>query len=149
MGRKDYHKSITTNIPASEAIEKISNVGEWWLSSFKGKAEKVNDVFTMKVGDHGTVGFKIIEVVPNKKIVWLVTDCYLSWYKDKAEWRDTTVVFEISEQKGKTKIDFTHVGLTPKMECYDDCEWGWNNYIGESLKSFFDTGKGIPYEGPY
>ncbi len=95
MEHKDYHKSITTNVSASEAFEKITKVGEWWLTSFKGRAEKVKNVFTVKVGDHGTVDFKIVEVVPNKKIVWLVTDCYLSWYKDKAEWKNTKIVFEL------------------------------------------------------
>lgn len=149
MTKKDFHISITTNVSADEAFKKIAKVGEWWLTSFTGKAEKLNDVFKVIVGDHGYVNFKIIEAVPNKKIVWLVTDSILSHYTEETEWNNTKMVFELSDVIGKTKIDFTHVGLVKEMECYSDCEWGWNNYIGESLQKLFNTGKGIPYDGPY
>jgi hypothetical protein len=50
---------------------------------------------------------------------------------DETEWNHTKMVFELSDVKGKTKIDFTHIGLVKGMECYSDCEWGWNNYISE------------------
>lgn len=149
MREQDYHKSILTHNSVSEAFKKIAHVGDWWLSSFIGNAQTVNDVFSVTVGDHGKVSFKVIEVIPNKKIVWLVTDCFFSWYKDKSEWKNTKIVFAISEEKGKTKIDFTHIGLTPQMECYDDCVYGWNFYIGKSLPNLLESGKGNPYEGPY
>jgi hypothetical protein len=71
----------------------------------------LNDVFKVIVGDHGYVNFRIVEAVPNKKIVWLVTDSILSHYKDETEWNHTKMVFELSDVKGKTKIDFTHLGL--------------------------------------
>src|SRR5580692_4662631 len=118
--KKDFHLSISTNISAKEAFKKIAKVGDWWLTSFKGKALKVNDVFSVIAGDHGNVHFRIIEALPNKKIVWLVADSHLGHYKDKEEWKNTKMVFELTETIGKTKIDFTHVGLTRDLECYND-----------------------------
>jgi len=147
--KKDFHISISTNISAKEAFEKISKVGDWWLTSFKGKALEIDDAFSVIMGAHGNTHFKIVEAVLGKKIVWLVTDCHLSNYKDKKEWKNTKMVFELTETNGKTKLDFTHVGLTSDMECYSDCEWGWNHYITGSLPKFFETGKGTPYNGTY
>ena len=38
----------------------------------------------------------------------------------------------------------THVGLVPGIECYEDCEKGWDFYIKESLFKFLTEGKGLP-----
>jgi hypothetical protein len=122
METRSFHKSVTTNGFIAEAFNKITKVGDWWLTSFKGRAEKPGDQFRLIMGDHGNATFKIAEVIPCKKIVWLVTDCYLSNYEDKAEWKGTRIIFELSDLKGKAKIDFTHEGLTSEMECYSDCE---------------------------
>lgn len=149
MSKRDFHVSINTPISAKEAFKKIAQVGEWWLTSFKGKALKVNDTFSVIMGDHGHANFKIIEAIPAKKVVWLVTDSYMNSYKDKGEWTNTKIVFELTETKGKTQVDFTHVGLNESMECYTDCEWGWNHYMNGSLPKLFKLGKGTPYKGPY
>ena len=42
--------------------------------------------------------------MPGKKVVWHVLDCYLHWLKDKTEWKDTDVVFDISGT-GKTSAE--------------------------------------------
>jgi hypothetical protein len=44
----------------------------------------------------------------------------------------------------ETRIDFTHVGLLPGIECYNDCSKGWNFFIKESLFKFITEGKGLP-----
>lgn len=85
-----------------------------------------------------------MEVVPDKKIVWLVTDSSIHWLKDKTEWSGTKVVWEASSAKGTTTIDMTHVGLVPEVECYDDCNEGWNFYVGKSLFKFLTENKGLP-----
>lgn len=90
------------------------------------------------------VDFQISELIPNKKLVWLVTDCNLHWINNKKEWNGTEVVFEISSARDKTKIDFTHIGLVRGAECYEDCEVGWTEHITDSLVKFINEGKGKP-----
>jgi hypothetical protein len=143
MKSKSYHTTIVVDASAEEMIEKISQVNLWWAKKVKGKAKKLNDEFTVDFGET-FVDFQISELVPNKKVVWKVTDCNLHWIKDKKEWNGTEVVFEISEKKNSTQMDFTHVGLVPKVECYKDCEAGWNTHITESLMRFVNEGKGMP-----
>ena len=45
-----------------------------------------------------------------------VTDCFLSWLKDKTEWTNTKMSFEISTENNLTIIHFTHIGLEPQVE---------------------------------
>lgn len=139
MTTQDYHKSITTTVSAEEAFAKISSVTSWWTPNIKGSAEHLNDVFTMWVGDRTTVTLQVVEVVPHRKWVWLVTDCQLLWLKDPTEWKNTHIVFEISEENQQTRIDMTHVGLVPGVECYNVCEPGWNRHL-KTLAAWLETG---------
>lgn len=142
MKKKDFNCSITANISAVEAIKKISNVPAWWGVTFTGSAEKQNDTFTVKMGGDSFFNFTVTEMIPGKRVVWLVSDCNMPWYSDKKEWANTKLVFDLAEDNGATTLTFTHEGLTPDVECYKDCEPGWTHWIRTSLFSYFTTGKG-------
>jgi len=143
MESKNYNRTITVNVSAEEAMKKICQVNRWWAKNFTGKAEKMNDKFSVHF-DKTFVNFEISEYLPNQKVVWKVTDCHLDWINNKKEWNGTKVVFEIVEKEDSTQINFTHVGLVPGIECYNDCEVGWNGHITTSLVKFINDGKGMP-----
>ena len=143
MNEQDYHTSFTVDTTAAEAYKGINNVTKWWTENLEGGTQNLNEEFTVRFGDIHYSRQKLIEVVPEKKIVWLVTDSNLSWLKDKHEWTNTKIVFEIQPRGNKTQIDFTHIGLVPGIECYPDCSAGWNQYI-QSLMNLLTTGKGQP-----
>ena len=143
MANNNFHKIIKVNASAEEAIKKISQVNKWWAKKVKGKTEKLNDKFTTDFGET-FVDFQISELVPNKKIVWKVTDCNLHWINNKKEWNGNEIVFEISAKKNLTQIDFTHTGLVPGAECYEDCKLGWTEHVTVSLVRFINEGKGMP-----
>ncbi len=134
---------VTVSASAEEAMKKISQVNRWWAKKFTGKAEMLNDKFSVHFGET-FVDFQISELIPNQKVAWKVTDCNLHWINNKKEWKDTEVVFEISEKKKLTQIDFTHVGLVPGVECYNDCEAGWDGHVTGSLVKLITEGKGVP-----
>jgi hypothetical protein len=143
---KDFSYSFIGNASAKETMEKISQVNLWWAKNFKGNAEKLNDEFSVYFGKPGDtfVDFKISEVIPDKKIAWLVTDCNLHWINDKKEWKNTEVTWTLIEKNGKTQVDFVHKGLTTESECYDSCEPGWTHHIKDSLVKFINEGEGFP-----
>jgi hypothetical protein len=140
---KDYNASILANVPPKEAFEKIARVKEWWAKNFKGKAEKLNDQFTVRFRET-FVDFGITEALPDKRIVWTVTDCNLHWLKDKKEWQNTRVVWEIIPEGKSIRVIMTHVGLVPEIECFDNCRTGWDGFIKGSLLKFLNEGKGMP-----
>ncbi|HTI10213.1 MAG TPA: SRPBCC domain-containing protein [Puia sp.] len=142
MGKNNFSSSITAKISATEAIKRISDVPEWWGITFSGSAKKQNDTFVVKMGGDSFFNFTVVELIPGKRVVWLVTDCNMPWYSDKKEWANTKLIFDLSENNGVTNLIFTHEGLTPEVECYKDCEPGWTHWIQKSLFSYFTTGKG-------
>ena len=143
MKKQDFNCSITAEVTAEEAVEAISRVSEWWAADFEGSSQKLGDIFTVRFGET-FVTFRITEFIPGTKVVWSVEDCYLHWLKDKTEWTDTNVIFELSTENGSTTINFTHQGLIPAVECYSDCVKGWTEYIPGSLLKLLTVGEGQP-----
>lgn len=142
---KDYTKSYLIEKSPAEVFNAINNITQWWSEDFKGTSKKLNDEFEVWFfKDLHYSKQKLVEVVPNKKVVWLITDSKLTFLKDKNEWTGTKVSFELTEKDGKTELLFTHYGLKPEIECYNDCTKGWTFYIEESLLPLINTGKGEP-----
>jgi hypothetical protein len=144
MANKNYNATLTVNQTANAVFKSINSVSKWWMENLEGDSENLNGVFTVDFGDNNFVTHKLIEVVPDKKVVWFVTDCYLSWFKDKTEWTNTKMSFEISTEGNSTQISFTHIGLVPEVECYDMCVKGWDQYIKGSLFKLITEGTGQP-----
>jgi hypothetical protein len=118
-----------------EAFEAIRNVRGWWSEEITGSTEKLGDEFNYHYKDAHACTMRLVELVPDKRVVWLVTDNLFSFTEDKTEWKNTKVIFE---------IHFTHEGLVPAYECYNICSDAWGSYIRGSLKSLIATGKGSP-----
>lgn len=144
MNNKNLHFTYQVDQSATEVFNAITNVSKWWTENLQGHSAALNDEFTVQFDDMHVSTQRLIEVIPNKKIVWLVTDSRLSWILQKDEWTGTKVVFEISNQGNKTQIEFTHIGLLPEVECYDGCADAWNQYVCASLFKLITTGKGQP-----
>ena len=143
MEQNNYHSSITVNVPAAEAYAGIANVSGWWAKSFKGSALHTGDKFRVEFGTT-SVDFEIAEAIPGKKCVWHVSDCHLPWLKDQNEWTGTEVLWELTPQGNATRIDMTHIGLVPEVECYEACEKGWNGHVTGSLLKLLNEGVGEP-----
>ena len=144
METQDYSVSITVNATTQQAFKSINNVSKWWTENLEGESKKLNDEFTVRFGEVHVSTQKLIELIPNKKVVWLVTDSNLNFTKNAHEWTGTKVSFEISEKDNKTQIRFTHLGLVPAYECFDACSNAWGDYINNSLRNLVNTGKGQP-----
>ena len=141
---KDFTVSILVDKSPTEVFNAINNVRGWWSEEIEGGTEKLNDEFLYHFKDVHVTKMKLVEVIPDKKVVWLVLDNYFSFIKDQSEWKDTKVIFEISEKDGQTQLHFTHQGLVPQYECYEICHDAWSNYIKNSLRNLITTGKGQP-----
>ncbi|NQX56389.1 SRPBCC domain-containing protein [Pedobacter panaciterrae] len=142
MKNEDFTTTILVDATASDVFSAINNVRGWWSENIDGDTDKHNSEFLYHYQDVHRAKMRITELVPNKKVAWHVLDNYFKFTKDESEWKDTNVVFEISEKDGKTQLKFTHQGLVPDYECFNVCHDAWTHYIQDSLKNLILTGKG-------
>lgn len=142
MTTTDFTTTILADQPASLVFNAVNNVRGWWQGEIEGSTDKLNDEFTYRMGDIHYSKQKIVEFIPGKKVVWLVTESKLNFISDKSEWTGTTISFDISEQDNKTQLRFTHAGLHPDIECYGACSNAWSQLVQQSLLSLITTGKG-------
>jgi uncharacterized protein YndB with AHSA1/START domain len=140
---KDFTTSILVDKTPAEVYKAINNARDWWQGEFDGKTDKLDREFTYQVPGIHFSKQKVIELIPGKKVVWLVTESNLSFVAKHDEWTNTTIQFDISSEGKKTKITFTHSGLVPAFECYGGCSGAWEALIEKSLLSFITTGKGV------
>jgi hypothetical protein len=140
MSSQDYTTSFSVDQTPKEVFDAINNVRGWWEGDIEGSTNKVGGVFTYRYGDFHRSKQKITELIPDKKVVWLVVEGGPNFVKDRSEWKGTKVIFEISKKGNKTEIRFTHQGLVPRLECYDSCTDAWGPIIRDSLRSLITTG---------
>lgn len=144
MNPKNYQHRFTVPAAAEHVYEAISRVTDWWTIHMEGSAKGVGDEFTVQFGDVHLTRQRVIEAVPGERIVWLVTESLLPWLKDREEWKGTRIVFELASVGASTQVTFIHIGLTPQVECYAQCEKGWDYFLGSSLYKLITEGVGEP-----
>ncbi len=137
--------TLSFRVPRSpmEVYDAINRVSEWWIGEFEGASNAEGAVFTYQYKPYHRTVQQVTQLVPGKRIAWKVLESSIHFVKDEAEWKDTTIVFNIEGKAGETEVRFTHVGLTPKLECYGGCSSGWLHYIKTSLPSLLVTGQGV------
>ena len=142
MKPANFTTSITVEKTAIEVFNAINNVKAWWQGEILGNNENIGDEFSYRMRDLHYSRQRVIELVPAKKIVWLVIDSKLGTTNSSSEWTGTKIVFELKEINNKTEFRFTHIGLVPAFECYEGCSWGWEGLVQQSLLSLMTTGEG-------
>src|ERR1700747_602316 len=82
---QSYTASFAVSQTPEEAFAAINNVRGWWSGNIEGSTDKLGDVWTYRYEDVHYSKQKITELIPGKKVVWLVLDSYLNFVKDKTE----------------------------------------------------------------
>ena len=135
MNDRNLSSTFTVDQTPEEVFAAINNVRGWWSGEIEGSTDKLGDEFTYRYKDVHLSKQKISELIPGKKVVWLVLDGHLKFVEAKSEWKGTKITFEITRKGGRTEVRFTHVGLVPDFECYGACSNAWGSYINGSLRS--------------
>lgn len=144
MTDQNYTTTFTVDQSPAEVFAAINNVRSWWSEEIDGDTDKPGAVFYYHFQDIHRCTIKVAELVSNKKVAWHVLHNDFNFIKDKTEWNDTDVVFEIEKKGDQTELHFTHVGLAPMHECYEVCSDAWGTYINGSLRDLIATGRGRP-----
>jgi hypothetical protein len=142
MKKENFVYRFKSSQSPETVFKLLQNIEQWWSGVYeetiKGKSDQLNDEFTFLAGGGAHYSRqKLVELVPAKRIAWLVTESKLSFLSKPDEWTGTTISFDLSADGSGTSVTFTHEGLTPQIECYDACSSGWTSYLGnlkEKLK---------------
>ena len=141
MKSQNFSTTISVDQTPQQAFDAINNVRGWWTGEIVGRTDKLGDEFTYRYKDMHYSKQRITESLPGKRITWLIVDSSLNFVEDKNEWNGTKVVFEIAKQGDKTEVRFTHEGLVPDYQCYDDCSNAWGSYVHGSLRTLIAEGR--------
>ena len=144
MTKQHLTASFTVDASPEAAFAAINNVRGWWSGNIEGVTDQLGGEWTYRYQDMHYSKQQIVELNPGKRVVWRVVDSYLSFVNEKDEWTGTTITFDIAAKCDKTEVKFTHVGLSPQVECYGACNDAWGSYIRGSLRSLIENGEGNP-----
>jgi hypothetical protein len=146
MNVQNFTAAFTVDKTPDEAFAAINDVRGWWSGDIEGSTDQVGAEWTYRYQDIHYSKQEITELIPGRRVAWHVLDGYLNFTRDTTEWTGTDITFEISKKGDETEVRFTHVGLVPDVECFDNCSNAWGFYINGSLRSLITTGKGEPNE---
>jgi uncharacterized protein YndB with AHSA1/START domain len=125
-----------------QALATPEGIAAWWTTATKAdkKSGGIGGVVTTRFyvdgRELGGFDLKILELHPNKRVVWQVVD-------GPAEWIGTRISFELKQEDGYTIVLFKHEGWKEPVEFMYHCSTKWGIFL-MSLKSLGETGKGQP-----
>ena len=94
----------------------IHDVSKFWPEEFEGDNTQLNAEFIFRTGDSHYSKNQVVEFVPDKKIVWLVTESLRK--TDNFEWTGSKMIFELTNKENNTLLQFTYDGIVLENE-YD------------------------------
>lgn len=136
------HQNYTVEIEVAKSPTEVFNCinapGNWWPEDVEGGSASDVDEFVFTSGNSHYSKNKVIELLPNQKVVWLVTDSIRK--TDSFSWTGTKYIFELTPQGTHTQLKFTYDGLIPEDES-DRLVQVCDMVIRELLYNFITHGK--------
>ncbi|MFI1384228.1 SRPBCC domain-containing protein [Embleya sp. NPDC020886] len=139
-----YSTSYTVDRSPAEVFAAILDVRAWWTGQIEGPTDTQDAEFSYRHPPQHYSRQRVVELDPNRRVVWRVTDSALSFVPEPDEWTGTEIVFDIAPTPTGTELRFTHIGLLPDVECFGACSTAWLHYINGSLRSLITTGAALP-----
>lgn len=149
----NYQNQVTIDAkPARVFAALTTNEGieGWWGSACTGEF-RVGSRFDVRFGSDGHSVMEVTHLEPNAEVRWA---CVASTESNAAdsepdEWVGTTLIWRLSPgpdggAAAGTDLWLEHVGLTPVLMCFEECNDIWNTLLPGSLKPYAETGKGSP-----
>lgn len=139
----DYAFAMQTHAPLAEVLDALTDetvISRWWTAVTRSERHG-DEVQLFMGGDTPAVVLTVEHVPGTSDVTWAVTEC-----RAATDWVGTTPSFAVRPAgDGTCSIAFRHVGLSPALECFDQCRAGWNHFM-PSLHQFLETGEGRPNE---
>ena len=136
MNDASYRRGFTVPLTPAEAHERASRLGAWWNDMIEGPTKEVGDVSAFDVPGLHHCALEVVESVPGKRVAWQVLES--GHEHEIADWIGTRIVIDLEpEGEGEgdgTRVQFTHQGLSPELECHDGCSRAWDYHLEAGLR---------------
>ncbi len=138
----DYRREIIVNAPAERLFDAVATrdgLRGWWTPLVNGSSDRGGTLRLEFEGMDEHIDLHVVVSRSPAELEWGVIE-----HTSLDEWAGTKIRFEVSPGGEASTLVFQHVGLSPKLECYADCEAGWDHFL-DSLVAFAERGKGSPF----
>ncbi len=110
----NYSVEIEFTESPDDVFNHVIDVSKWWPEDFIGESLKLNTEFVFRTGQGHYSKNKVVEFVPNKKVVWLTTESRRK--ADHFDWTGTKMIFELTPRGDNTLLKFTYDGVVLENE---------------------------------
>src|ERR1700759_2423421 len=104
MEKQDFSTTLVGDQTPKQVFNAIINPQNWWPGEVKGSSEKIDDEFEYRYKAFHFSRQRVVEIIPDQKVTWLVTNSIINYVEDKEEWTGTRISFEISRKDNKTQL---------------------------------------------
>jgi hypothetical protein len=138
MKNQNYTVAIEVAKSPNDVFNHVIDLSKWWPEEFVGESIKLNTEFVFKTGDSHYSKNRVVEFVPDKKVVWLTTESIRK--TDNYDWTGTKFIFELTPKGDNTLLKFTYDGVVLENES-DRLVQICDMTIKEMLYNFITNGK--------
>lgn len=104
-----YTVPIEVPKPRQEVFHHLlHSVASFWPEDLEGQTARLNDEFIFTTGDSHYSRNKVVELIPDQKVVWLVTESLRK--TDNFDWTGTRMAFQLTTEDDQTRLEFTFDG---------------------------------------
>lgn len=133
----DFEATMTFLSPAPAVFEALTmpeDLSSWWVpATGSGRA---GGELTFVMGTKRVV-MRVDESEQPSAVTWTTLVC-----EPVPDWVGTSISFVLSPgEQGGARLHFRHTGLTPQLECFDQCQAGWNHHLSR-LVAYVDADHG-------
>jgi uncharacterized protein YndB with AHSA1/START domain len=136
---EDYRSRLTLTASTDavfDALTTIEGLAAWW-TPVTGDG-LTGGQLTFSFGSESQAVMRVDAAERKVGVRWTNIACHVQ------DWVGTTLHFDLEAlPAGGTELRFRHAGLTPRLECFRDCQSGWDHFI-PSLGAYVETGVGQP-----
>jgi uncharacterized protein YndB with AHSA1/START domain len=125
-----------------KALATRDGLAGWWTQDTQGESQvgaRLDFRFSAGGADIGGFGMQVLELEPDRQVLWQVVD-------GPEEWVGTRIGWELRQDGEYVIVLFKHQGWKEPVEFMHHCSTKWAIFM-MSLKSLLETGRGAPNPG--
>ena len=139
----DYARDVAFGAPVArvfDALTTLDGLAGWWTPVVSGTPTSGGEIRFGFAGLDEVIVMRVEQATHPSTVIW----CCVT-HTGHPEWADTRIVFELEPGDGSSgALRFRHIGLVPRLSCYETCETGWERFLA-SLVEYAEDGTGAPF----